>query len=175
MDIVSIDAPQVGDDDFFWVESGALPFPRVAERVDSQLKAYKVAVEEINARAAQGQDVFADGGAMLQVKLRARCAIAMRAFQMPLGRLGIRVNLTHLQDSTRGLMAAVKSLPELTERKRVLDKHTNIATALLREIKARALDRYHELANDLMAGKVRAEGQRDGCQDIEDVSVALHS
>lgn len=38
----------------------------------------------------------------------------------------------------QGLMKAVSSLPELTERKRVIDKHTNIATALLNQIKARS-------------------------------------
>lgn len=35
------------------------------------------------------------------------------------------------QANTRGLMAAVSSLPELTERKRCIDKHTNLATHLL--------------------------------------------
>ncbi len=33
-------------------------------------------------------------------------------------------------------MAAVSSLPELTERKRTIDKHTNLATALLGAIQA---------------------------------------
>jgi hypothetical protein len=35
------------------------------------------------------------------------------------------------QSSTRGLMAVVSSLPELTERKRTIDKHANLATGLL--------------------------------------------
>lgn len=38
----------------------------------------------------------------------------------------------YMQASTRGLMAAVSSLPELTERKRTLDKHTNLATGLMK-------------------------------------------
>ena len=35
----------------------------------------------------------------------------------------------------------------------VLDKHTNLATALLGAIKGRALDQYHNLAEDLLTGK----------------------
>lgn len=50
-------------------------------------------------------------------------------------------------------MSAVSSLPELTERKKVLDKHTNLATALLHEIKGRTLDLFHSLEDELLAGK----------------------
>lgn len=37
-----------------------------------------------------------------------------------------------MQQTTRGLMAAVSRLPQLTERKRTLDKHTNLLHHLLR-------------------------------------------
>jgi Sec1 family len=50
-------------------------------------------------------------------------------------------------------MAAVSSLPELTERKRVIDKHTNLATALLKAIKERGLDLYYNLEEDSLMGK----------------------
>lgn len=42
-------------------------------------------------------------------------------------------------------MAAVSSLPQLTEKKRVADKHTNIASALMRIIKDRHLDQLHQV------------------------------
>jgi len=58
--------------------------------------------------------------------------------------------------STRGLMSAVSSLPQLTERKRVIDKHTNLATALLGSIKDRGLDQFYQLEEELVAGKADA-------------------
>ena len=50
-------------------------------------------------------------------------------------------------------MAAVSSLPELTERKRVLDKHTNILTALMQHISARGLDSLHHTEGEVLAGR----------------------
>lgn len=44
-----------------------------------------------------------------------------------------------------GLAAAINALPEMTEKKRSIDMHTNIATALMDEIKARGLDMYYEV------------------------------
>jgi len=43
--------------------------------------------------------------------------------------------ISMLNDTTSKLTNAVSSLPELLEKKRLLDSHTNIATALLDHIK----------------------------------------
>ena len=43
------------------------------------------------------------------------------------------------------------SLPELLEKKRLIDMHTNIATALLGHIKERKLDIYFETEEKLMS------------------------
>lgn len=58
-----------------------------------------------------------------------------------------------LQANTKTLMDAVSSLPELAERKKVIDKHTNIGTALLGSIKDRQLDRLCSLEEELLMGK----------------------
>lgn len=58
-----------------------------------------------------------------------------------------------MKNNTRSLMSAVSSLPELTERKRVIDKHTNLATALLGAIKSRQLDAFYALEEECIAGK----------------------
>ncbi|KAH9608648.1 hypothetical protein KSS87_012829, partial [Heliosperma pusillum] len=52
--------------------------------------------------------------------------------------------------NTKRLMNAVNSLPELTERKQMIDKHTNIATVLLGEIKERSIDSYSKKEYDMM-------------------------
>lgn len=58
-----------------------------------------------------------------------------------------------MQSNTRNLMSAISSLPQLTERKKTIDKHTNIATALLRQIQARALKQYWDREEDCLHGK----------------------
>lgn len=58
-----------------------------------------------------------------------------------------------LSNSTAKLADAVQSLPELQEKKKIIDKHTNIATALLGNIKQRGLDEYYAIEEDLLVGK----------------------
>ena len=58
-----------------------------------------------------------------------------------------------MQSNTRNLMSAISSLPQLTERKKTIDKHTNMATALLRQIQARALKQYWDREEDCLHGK----------------------
>ncbi|TPX72873.1 hypothetical protein SpCBS45565_g00063 [Spizellomyces sp. 'palustris'] len=49
----------------------------------------------------------------------------------------------------KGLTSAIKQLPELTERKRLLDMHMNIATALLRTIQERHLDQFFSMEESI--------------------------
>jgi len=51
------------------------------------------------------------------------------------------------------LLTAVSTLPELTERKRMIDKHTGVATALLGAIKARSLDSFYSVEEELLSGR----------------------
>eukprot|EP00916_Digyalum_oweni_P004073 GHVL01007242.1.p1 GENE.GHVL01007242.1~~GHVL01007242.1.p1 ORF type:complete len:597 (-),score=91.09 GHVL01007242.1:949-2673(-) len=48
-------------------------------------------------------------------------------------------------DASTGLATAIHALPEMTEKKRSIDMHTNIATALLNKIKERQLDKLFEM------------------------------
>ncbi|XP_072966581.1 SEC1 family transport protein SLY1 [Typha angustifolia] len=66
------------------------------------------------------------------------------------GKDGIEFDGTDLIGNTKHLMNAVNSLPELTERKKMIDKHTNIATVLLGHIKERSLDGYYDCENDML-------------------------
>merc|ERR1719464_801969 len=52
------------------------------------------------------------------------------------------------------LAAAINALPEMTEKKRCIDMHTNIATALLNEVKARELANYYEMEDQFASQSV---------------------
>lgn len=55
--------------------------------------------------------------------------------------------------NTQHLSSAISSVPELTEKKRMIDKHTNIATALLGRIKNRTLDQFHSVEEEFITNK----------------------
>ena len=53
--------------------------------------------------------------------------------------------------NTKHLTAAMNAVPELVERKRLIDKHINIGGALLEEIKGRSLDHFHSVEEEMLA------------------------
>lgn len=61
--------------------------------------------------------------------------------------------------NTAMLSSAISSLPELQETKKILDKHTNIATALLGNIKERELDNYFALEESMISSGTVARDQ----------------
>jgi sec1 family domain-containing protein 1 len=110
---------ELDDSDSFWAVNSWSPFPKVAEEIELQLKAYKQDVDEVNRRTG--------------------------------GQGGVEFEGTDLIGNTKHLMNAVNSLPELTERKNMIDKHTNIATFLLGQIKERSLDGFCDCESDMLA------------------------
>lgn len=61
-------------------------------------------------------------------------------------------------------MAAVSSLPQLRERKRIIDKHTNMLTAILDRIKERGLDAYYHLEESCLSRKATLQQVADAVQ-----------
>ena len=60
---------------------------------------------------------------------------------------------------TSSLASTINELPELQEKKRLIDAHMNIATELLRHIKARGLDSLYSIEESLIEG--RSLGKED--------------
>ncbi|XP_018409653.1 PREDICTED: sec1 family domain-containing protein 1 [Nanorana parkeri] len=108
--------------DRFWQKHKGSPFPEVAESVQQELESYRNQEDEVKRlKTIMGLEGEDEG------------AISM------------------LSDNTAKLTSAVSSLPELLEKKRLIDLHTNVATAVLEHIKARKLDIYFEYEEKLMS------------------------
>ncbi|XP_044127858.1 sec1 family domain-containing protein 1 isoform X2 [Bufo gargarizans] len=108
--------------DRFWQKHKGSPFPEVAESVQQELESYRNQEDEVKRlKTIMGLEGEDEG------------AISM------------------LSDNTAKLTSAVSSLPELLEKKRLIDLHTNVATAVLEHIKARKLDVYFEYEEKLMS------------------------
>lgn len=61
------------------------------------------------------------------------------------------VAVSMVTDNTAKITSAVQSLPQLLEKKRLLDMHTSVATVILNGIKARKLDTFFELEEKIMS------------------------
>jgi len=108
--------------DEFWQQHKGSPFPMVAEAVQEELDRYRSSEDEVKQlKHAMGLDGESDEAISL------------------------------LSDNTAKLTSAVSSLPELLERKRLIDAHTTIATAILEHIKRRKLDAFFETEERLLA------------------------
>lgn len=108
--------------DKFWVSHKGSPFPTVAEAIQEELEDYRNCEGEVK-------------------KLKSSMGIDNES----------EVAISMVSDNTARITSAVNSLPQLLEKKRLIDMHTNVATAILNCIKSRKLDTYFELEEKIMS------------------------
>ncbi|CAO1352245.1 unnamed protein product [Diamesa hyperborea] len=122
--------------DKFWMSHKGSNFPIVAEAIQEELESYRNSEEEIkNLKSSMGMDGESD------------------------------VAYSMVNDNTARLTNAVNSLPQLMEKKRLIDMHTKIATNILNFIKVRRLDSYFELEEKIMSKSVLDKALSDLLQD----------
>ncbi|KAL5279320.1 SCFD1 family protein [Megaselia abdita] len=108
--------------DRFWMNHKGCPFPTVAEAIQEELESYKSSEEEIK---------------------RMKTSMGIEGEN--------EVAYSMVNDTTARLTNAVNSLPELLEKKRLIDLHTKIATSILNFIKSRRIDSFFELEEKIMS------------------------
>lgn len=106
--------------DKFWHLHKGSPFPQVAEAVQEELESYRSSEDEV------------------------------KKLKTSMGLDGNDEAVTVLSDATAKLNSAVSSLPELLEKKKFIDMHTTVATAILDEIKLRKLDSFFETEEKIL-------------------------
>uniref|UniRef100_A0A9J2PYL9 Sec1 family domain-containing protein 1 n=1 Tax=Ascaris lumbricoides TaxID=6252 RepID=A0A9J2PYL9_ASCLU len=112
--------------DKLWADYKGSAFPLVAEAIQRDVEAYKSSEDEIK---------------------RLKHAMGMEGVESD-------ETVSLLSDTTAKLSSTVVSLPELLERKRLIDMHTNVATAVLDHIKQRKLDVLFEAEEKILNHQV---------------------
>ncbi|CAL1268751.1 unnamed protein product [Larinioides sclopetarius] len=126
--------------DKFWMQYKGSPFPIVAEAVQEELDAYRSSEEEVKRlKSAMGLDASS----------------------------GADEVIGSMSDNTAKLTSAVSSLPELLEKKRLIDMHMTVATAILDHIKSRKLDVYFEIEEKIMGRATLEKSLMDMITDPE--------
>jgi hypothetical protein len=100
--------------DSFWSDNTSTPFQNVGGAVKEQFNKYSESVEQINKLEIESSDVTEDE----------------------------KVNL--INSKTKGLSQIVSNIPELQEKKAIIERHSNIATAIMKHVKDREIDAYFE-------------------------------
>jgi len=125
--------------DEFWIQHKGSPFPQVAEAIQEALEEIKGKEEEIK-------------------KMKADMGLAGGDMDDALSNL-------NLNDNTAKLTSAVSSLPALLEKKRLIDMHCSLATAVLDFIKQRRLDVFFELEEKMMSASALDKSIMDVLSD----------
>jgi len=73
---------------------------------------------------------------------------------------GGKREVTDVNETTKALASTIEALPELQEKKRVIDAHMNIATELLGHIKERSLDSFYAVEESLLDGRTLSKEDR---------------
>lgn len=127
--------------DKFWQSHKGSPFPALAEAVQDELESYRASEDEVKKlKTAMGVDSIDEAE---------------------------NVDVGGFDDHTAKITSAVSSLPELLEKKRVIDMHMNIATAVLDQIKKRKLDMFFECEEQVMGKQALEKSVLETLRDHE--------
>lgn len=118
--------------DWFWRENSIKSFPKVAEAVESALKTYKSEYDRVlQTTPGMTEDLMKNAGVT-----------------------GDSTTSNNSALTPEQLKIAINVLPELTERKRLIDTHLQISSALLESIKTRDLGTLFNIEQEIISASL---------------------
>jgi len=118
------------DIDSFWSDNTATPFQNVGGAVKEQFNKYTESMEQLNKLKKleiETSDITEDEKANL------------------------------LNSKTKGLSQIISNLPELQEKNAIIERHSNIATAIMKLVKEREIDTYFEHEEAIITKSFQAQ------------------
>lgn len=116
--------------DSFWSDNTATPFQNVGGAVKDQFTKYTESVEQLNK--------------LKRLEIESSDATDDE-----------KVNL--LNSKTKGLSQIVSNIPELQEKNAIIERHSNIATAIMKLVKEREIDSYFEHEENIITKSFSAQ------------------
>ncbi|KAL0267545.1 UNVERIFIED_CONTAM: hypothetical protein PYX00_009791 [Menopon gallinae] len=129
---------QLDPNDKFWLSHKGSPFPTVVEAIQEELEQYRSSEEEVK-RLKKSMGIEGD---------------SEEAFAM-------------VNDVTAKLTSTINNLPQLLEKKRLIDVHMTVATEILNAIKSRRLDNFFEYEEKVMGHQVLDKSIQEVLSDRE--------
>eukprot|EP00347_Sterkiella_histriomuscorum_P002792 403366783 len=85
---------------------------------------------------------------------------ALSAWKVEYDKISSQTNPGQVNDISQTLTSAMDQIPQMTERKKKIDMHINVASKVLEHIKRRGIDKLQDVEDEIMTSKVLSSASK---------------